>query len=115
MGGNGERGERRPKGKGLKSLRRAKVLLIPGTLSLFLVPQVSLDFPRVCWLQQGAVIESRTRESIALEAEVLQVRQAADRLGNCACTPRERATGTIRERSSFPSSRSPVLSSLSLV
>ena len=58
---------------------------------------------------------ARTLELVGREDEPLQTRQIPDRLGNRACTPRERATGTIRERSSFPSSRSPVLSSLSLV
>ena len=73
------------------------------------------SLPCVAWNQHGSGIEARTRERIALEHELLQARQIPDRLGNCACTPRKRATGTIRERSSFPSSRSPFLSSLSPV
>ena len=37
-------------------------------------------------------IESRTRELVVEEPELPQVRQAADRLGNRACTSRERGT-----------------------
>ena len=44
-----------------------------------------IRFRRVAWALRSG-IESRTREGIVLEPECLQVRQAADRLGNCACT-----------------------------
>ena len=110
--GDCERGTQR---NGLKKGVEA-FLILP--CSSFLVPRSpvgSLVFSRVCWNQHGSGIEARTREGIAEEPEVPQVRQVPDRLWDPTCTSRERATGTIRERSPFPSSRSPVLSSLSPV
>ena len=79
------------------------------------LPSSLRSLPCVAWNQHGSGIEARTRERIALEPERVQARQIADRLGNRACTPRERATGTIRERSPFPSSRAPQFSPLSPV
>ena len=71
--------EKAPKRERSQSLRRAKVLLIPGTLSLFLVPLVSLDFSLVCW-----VMRERTFEAHLGQFEGLELRKRCNIVRNRA-------------------------------
>ena len=96
----GNRGARRkPRGRGLRACQEGgqsfsdfRNILLSFLVPRFLAPRI-LSFSLV--RMPGATrsgIESRTRELVPLELEHPQVRQVPDRLGDRACTSRERGT-----------------------